>query len=216
MTSASRAGGRAPRRVGCIGRLGELALLLAVGVVAGCVFLVAIDFVFARWAFYLGGTTRLTPVWQGIGRLRGPGGDYVLYIWFAPAPGGQILHLPTVNGAAYLCTPRGERFVLRATGNFLEKRIGTDSDGKEMVFTMHHRPLFGGTNDRPRFELRGAWRDDTLELDDRGSLSREFLPDATLYTGPARNQPRGGAHASVVLHEVPWSVWTSDCRAPVP
>jgi len=194
-----------------LGCLGQLALMLVGGVIAGIIFVIAVDFVFARWAFYLGGAKRVIPVWQGIGRMRGPGGDYVLYVWFAPTPGGRTLPLPSVDGTASLCTPRGDRFSLRAMGNFVERSIGTDSNGKEMHLTVRPRSFFGSTDLRPHIDLRGRWRNDTLELDDDGSLSRAFLADGTLFTGRLRDQPRTGERASLVLHELPWR-WFPDCR----
>jgi len=191
--------------------------MLVGGVAAGSVFLVAIDFVFAPWAFYFGGSRHLIPVWQGIGRMRGPAGDYVLYVWFAPTPGGRTFNLPAVRGWGYLCTPRGERLELRLSGGMTQK-TGIDSNGKEMRLELYRRPWYWGLTGtwdrRPRLELRGPWRNPNLELDDGGSLSRAFVADGTVYTGPARNQPRAGEHVTVVLHETSsWFGWTADCRA---
>ena len=105
--------------------------------------------------------------------------------------------------------------MLRATGYFTSK-IGADTDGKQMEFELRRRPLLWrviGGDERPRVDLRGTWRNSNLELDDDGSLSRAFLPDGMLYTGPPRNQPRTRAHASLVLHEIPFSWRLMDCRA---
>jgi hypothetical protein len=215
MPSSLRASARLQRRTGCLGCLGRLALILAGGVVAGAVLLVAIDHVFVPWAFYLGGTRHVLPVWQGIGRMRGPGGDYIVSLWISPARPDRTFHLPSVDGQAYLCTPRGDRFLQRATGYFTSK-IGADTDGKQMEFELRRRPLLWrviGGDERPCVDLRGTWRNSNLELDDDGSLSRAFLPDGMLNTGPPRNQPRTRAHASLVLHEIPFSWRLADCRA---
>jgi hypothetical protein len=68
-------------------------------------------------------------------------------------------------------------------------------------------------DNRPRLTFRGRWQNPDLVMDDEGSLSRAFLPDGTVYRGPARNQPRTGKPVTVVFHAVPWSHWWNDCRA---
>jgi hypothetical protein len=173
------------------------------------------NFVFNPWSMYFGGRLHLVPSWAGIGRMRSSAGDYVLYLTLAPARRGAPFYLPSVNGFGYLCTPRGERHVLRLSGSFQDKSIGADSNGKDLHLFLHRRPYFAiSTWDaRPRLELRGRFNNPNLELDDGESVSRAFLPDGTLYTGPARNQPHERERLTVVLHEAPWSSWLSDCRA---
>jgi hypothetical protein len=201
---------RRPRRLGGLGCLGQLALLAVLGVAFVC----AVDFVFAPWSYYLGGRMHVLPFWEGIGRMHSASGDYVLYVSLSPTPSGTSLHLPSVTGFGYLCTPKQERIVLRLGGGFHEK-VGMDTDGKRMGFYLHRRPAwtwFGTWDPRPRLELQGQWNHADLELDDGGSLSRAFFPDGTLYTGPARNQPRERERVSLVLRETPWTYWFSDCR----
>ena len=71
--------------IGCLtGCLTRFVLILAAGVAAGVVFVVAIDYVFAPWSFYFGGQFHLVPGWQGIGTMHTDAGDYVLYVWFTP------------------------------------------------------------------------------------------------------------------------------------
>lgn len=202
---------RPPRRAGCLGCLGQSLLVCVLGfLVVG-----AADFVFAPWSFNLGGHMHVLPFWQGIGRMHAAAGDYVLYVSLSPTPGGAPFHLPSVTGFGYLCTPKHERIVLRLGGGFLEK-TGMDTNGKRMHFYLHRRPYwtwFRQWDARPRLELSGQWNNADLELDDGGTVSKAFLPDGTLYTGPARNQPHERERLSLVLREAPWTGWLSDCRA---
>jgi hypothetical protein len=127
-----------PRRVGCLGCLGQVTLILVLAVVMVSVG----NFVFNPWSMYFGGRLHLVPSWAGIGRMRSSAGDYVLYLTLAPARRGAPFYLPSVNGFGYLCTPRGERHVLRLSGSFQDKSIGADSNGKDLHLFLHRRPYF--------------------------------------------------------------------------
>lgn len=198
---------------GCLGCLTKTVLILLLG----SVLVIAIDAVFTPWAFHFGGTTHLTPTWTGIGHLRASSGDYVLYVWFSPQPSrGSVLHLPYFTGRGYLCTPRGERYSLRATAG-LKEHVGADTNGKEMNLTLYRRPWYytfaGRYDDRPRLTFSGRWINPNLVMDDGGSLSEAFLPDGTLYEGPARGKPARREKVTLVLREAPWATWFDDCRA---
>ena len=200
----------AARRLGCLtGCLTRLVL----GLLVGTVFLVAIDAVFAPWSFYLGGRFHPLPLWQGVGTMRAKSGDYVLYVWLSPAPGGRTFNFPYFRGSGYLCTPRGERYTLRLSAG-MNEHPGIDTNGKAFQIGMYRRRWnYSWTLEgRPRLSLRGRWQNADLVMDDGGSLSRAFLPDGTVYLGPARNQPAARETLSIVLHETPWSGWFSNCR----
>jgi len=203
--------GRRVRR-GCLGCLGQLALLFVLGAAA----ITAIDFVFAPWSFYFGGNFHVVPVWQGAARLHASSGDFTLYLWMSPTPGGRTFNLPAFRGWGALCTPRGERYPLRVSAGMLE-HPGTDTNGKEMRIELYRRPWYwawtGTWDRRPRLTLRGRWRNPDLVMDDGGTLSIAFLPDGRLYDGPVKDQPRARETLQVVLREVPWTAWHSDCRA---
>jgi hypothetical protein len=204
------------RRLGCLtGCLTRFLLPLVLISAAGMVFIVATDYVFAPWSFYLGGQFHMVPGWQGIGTMHTDSGDYVLYVLMTPQPNGRgaRLYLPYFRGSAYLCTPRGERFPLRLSAG-LGEHPGKDTNGMTMSISMYWRPwnyTFTGEG-RPRLSLRGRWQNPDLVMDDGGTLARAFLPDGTVYRGPARNQPRLGKPVPIVLHTVPWSRWWGDCR----
>jgi hypothetical protein len=197
---------------GCLGCLTRTALILLLG----SVLVVAIDAVFAPWAFFFGGRMHVVPMWQGIGHLHSSSGDYVLYVYFSPRPSRSGLYLPYFTGWGYLCTPRGERFSLRATAG-LREHVGIDTNGKAMNLTLYRRPWYygftGTSDDRPRLSFSGRWANPDLVLDDGGSLSQEFLADGTLYRGPVRSRPARGEKLTLVLHETAWSGWFTDCRA---
>ena len=125
----------ARRSLGCLtGCLTRLLLLL----VAGVVLFVAIDYVFAPWAFYLGGRFHPYPGWQGIGTMHADAGDYVLYVWITPQPSGRgsLIHLPYLRGWGSLCTPKGERFPMRLSAG-MNAHPGRDTNGLEVNMDMY-------------------------------------------------------------------------------
>ncbi len=176
-------------RLGC---LTQIFLSLLLGVAA----LIAIDAVFAPWSFFMGGNFHPIPVWQGWGRIHASAGDYLLFVNMQPRPGSRgIAH---VAGTGLLCTPRGETFKLTMGADF-EKHMGFGTDGKRVYMYLHQKPGFftfsGDTH--PQLDFHGAWHNPDMVLDDHGSLSREFLPDGTLYNGDLHKQP--GAHNPLAL-----------------
>jgi len=199
------------RPVGCLVRL---LLQLVSFIAAGVVFVIALDAVFAPWSLRLGGGLHL-PGWQGIGTMHGDAGDYTLYIWLTPQPNGRgaLFHFPYFRGWGALCTPRGERFPMRLSAGMRE-HPGTDTNGMAMDLSMYSRPwnYVFTSDDRPRLSLHGRWQNPDLVMDDGGTLARAFLPDGSVYRGPARNQPRLGKPAPIVLHPVSWRRWFGDCR----
>jgi hypothetical protein len=198
------------RPLGCLtGCLTRLVL----GLIVGAVLLVAIDAVFAPWSFYLGGRFHPLPLWQGVGTMHSASGDYVLYVWMSPAPGGRTFNFPYFSGYGYLCTPRGERYALRLSAS-MNEHPGTNTNGKAFQIGLYQRRWnYSWTLEgRPRLAFRGRWQNPDLVMDDGGTLSRAFRPDGTVYLGPPRNQPAARETLSIVLHEAEWSGWLSDCR----
>lgn len=185
------------RRLGCFTRL------LLFFVLASITWL-AIVAVFAPWSFFMGGRFHIIPMWQGWGRLHSStAGDYVLFVTFSPRPGTR--GIPHVSGNGILCTPRGERFNLNLGGDF-EKHLGLDTNGKTAYLYMYNRSglarQFGFNPDhRPRLDLRGKWNNPDLVLDDHGTLSHDFEPDGSLYTGHSPNRPASREVMQVTLRE---------------
>jgi len=207
--------GRAVRsRGGCLGCIGRLLSILALGVVVGSALVIGIDWLFTPWAFYLGGRFHVLPLWAGSARAHTASGDYTLYVWLSPTSSGRLHNYPTFKGQAYLCTPRGERFSLRLSAYMFEN-AGTDTNGMEILLEMYQRGWFWSLSGdgRPRLRLRGKWQNPDLVTNDGGSLSVAFLPDGRLYEGPSGKQPRARETVPVVFHNVPW-VYSPQCGVP--
>ncbi|HJZ73807.1 MAG TPA: hypothetical protein VKE51_18830 [Vicinamibacterales bacterium] len=193
-------------------RLGCLPSLVLILAVAALLFL-ATDAVFAPWSYFLGGRFHLLPLWQGAGTMHTASGDYVLELFISPEPGGRTFNFPYFRGWGTLCTPRGERYSMRVSASMFD-HPGVDTNGERMEITMYARPWnysLTGSDGRPRLTFRGRWQNPNLVVDDGGTLSRAFLPDNTVYRGPASRQPPARETVSLVLHETPWR-WLSDCR----
>jgi hypothetical protein len=201
------------RRGGCLGCLGKLLGYLVVYLALGSLLLCAIDAVFAPWSFFMGGRFHPIPMWRGWGKLHSASGrDYVLYIWFEPARGYRgVAH---VLGWGTLCTPRGESYSVRASG-YMEKFMGASTDGKRMDLSVYRRPWYWGWTGkwdrRPQLELRGAWHNPDLVLNDGGSLDRAFNSDGTLHSGPTRYQKPGERGVQLTLHEGTKSEFAAAC-----
>jgi hypothetical protein len=194
-----------------LGCMGQLVLLLVVLVVVG----LGLPALITPWGFYMGGSFHLIPVWHGWGRMHSntAGGDYVIQVSFNPKV-GRHLGPRHVDGNAWLCTPRGEKFRLHLGGDF-QKDLKLDTNGKTASFYMNSYNLknqFTG-NTRPSLELRGKWMNADLVLDDQGSIARNFEPDGTLYNGHSPSRPYMKEVVPVTLHEGSNSEFEAACKA---
>jgi len=202
----------APRRprVGCLGCLPRLVLLLAFG----CLLVLAITAVFAPWGFYLGGKFHIIPYWQGWGTLAAKGGKYIVFVRFEPTPNGsKVMPHPSVKGTGYLCTPRGEIFRMHLGGG-MRRGIGTNTDGEKIDLYMDYWPIFSGgfmTHHRPSLELRGKWQNPNIVMDDHGSIFRAFNSDGTVDPGHS-NKPYPGDITPVTLVPGSYSDFERECK----
>ena len=175
------------RRVGCLGRLGQIVILLAIAGFG----LVLLSGVLYPWAFYLGGNFHVLPYWQGWGRLHAKSGDYLMYVFIQPTPRGSKMYLETdLTGMSYVCTPHGEKIRLTLGGG-MRKHLNLSTDGEAIHLYMHrwswNRAFI--TEHRPRLELSGHWLNPNLVMDDKGSIGRAFQPDGTVYSGSNAGRP---------------------------
>lgn len=188
----------------------------------GSVLVLAIDAIINPWSFYMGGRFHPIPVWAAWGKIHSASGhDYALYIWFGPYPysgNRRSTHysgVPRVVGTGILCTPRGERYNLHASG-YLERHMGSSTDGKHMSLYLSRRPWYfgwvGRWDERPALELHGVWHNPDLVLDDGGSLDRAFNADATLRSGPGPEWKPGQQGAQLTLHEGTKSEFETACE----
>jgi hypothetical protein len=177
--------------------------------------MVGAQWLFASWAFFLGGHFHPIPVWQGIARTHGRSGDFVVYVWFTPSGHSRVSNLTTFSGGGTICSPRGERFVLTLYATVAEHH-GRDTNGATVRIGMHRRPwysVFGSWDHRPRLTLTGRWQNPDLVMTDDGTLSQAFLPDGRLYDGPASRQPPASETLPLVFHETPLRLVAPDCPA---
>ena len=197
----------APRkRFGCMTQMAILMVILI------AVFL-GIPALLTPWGFFMGGHFHLVPSWTGVGTIHSTraGGDYVIMMTISPKT-GRGMGPAHVDGNAWLCTPRGERFTLHLGGDF-QKDIRMDTDGKTASFYMNSYTLksqFTG-DQRPHLELRGRWQNPDLVLDDHGSIARNFQPDATLWP-PGGQRPYMSEVVPVTLHEGGKSDFEAECK----
>jgi hypothetical protein len=200
-------------RLGCLGFLSRVLLTLALSAAA----LLLITAVFAPWGFFLGGRFHLIPSWQGWGTLQAKSGTYVVYVQFQPRPSrSHIMPGPSVGGAAYLCTPRGETFEM-SLGGGMRRGIGVSTDGEKISLYMSNRSAWlRNLNDdyRPSIELRGQWHNPNIAMDDHGSLSRSFNPDGTVYREHGGNRPYPGDITTITLTPGSYADFKAACKAP--
>ncbi len=160
----------------------------------------------APYNYFLGGHFHWMPGWQGLARFHTAtsGGDYVIWIRFDPTTPGY--RKSPLKGAAYLCTPRGERFTLDMGGS-LPRHVGRDLTGVPLHLYMFRytaaAQLSGDT--RPRIDFWGSFGDRVLKLDDHASVAHAFNPDATVNNG--RWKGSRDEKLRFVLHEgSPWTI----------
>ena len=172
--------------------------------------MLAIDAVFAPWSFYMGGRFHWIPMWQGWGKMHSSGGDYLLYVSLTPGRGTRGVAHVTGNGV--LCTPKGETFKMTLGADF-EKYMGASTEGKHVYMYMHRRGTFynSASDPRPELDFHGAWHNPDMVLDDHGTLSRAFAPNATLYQ--PHTQPVAHETVNLTLHEGSRSEFDAACQA---
>jgi hypothetical protein len=151
-------------RLGCIGAL-----------FFGVIVVILLMLALYPWAFRIGGQLTPLTVWTGYGRLHSASGaNSALYVRL-------VFHMPrgrggsNLRGSALLCTPQGRTYSYNLSGSVLKAWQSTE--GKTTVLY-----LAGPQEDKSNrgFELRGVWRGGSLEMDDRGTMRRWFLPDGSL------------------------------------
>jgi hypothetical protein len=196
-------------------------LIKTLGVlVFGCLVVLGVYVIVAPWGFYLGGQFRPLAYWQGFGTMHGPGGDYAVFVRIFPATRGNrsglYLSGPSLNGSGVVCTPHGEKYNLRLSGNFTNK-LGfrqTDTNGQPIGITLNQPLNFLSTNSYTRlsFSLHGRWQNPNLVVDDRGTLTRAFNADGTWTPSDRNNRPLGQP-IPLTLHPGSGSDFDAACAA---
>ena len=192
---------------GCFVSLLQLALL-------GTVLYFFVMAVTAPWAFFLGGSFHILPIWQGIGKWHTPAGDFVLYIYMAE-PSSSRLGYPYISGTARLCTPHGEQFkFMHITVGFSNKHFGLNSDHQQIHIHVYNYGAFGSFQPdyRPEFDLYGMWQGNSLVTNDQGTLTSAFRSDGQAYLGSTGEQPPAGENVPVTFVPGGWFDFNKACK----
>jgi hypothetical protein len=201
---------RSPR-FGCFGCLWQVGVILVLAAIS----YMAINGVFAPWAFHLGGKFHITPYWQGWGRLHAKSGDYLLFVRIEPTSRGSKMYLETnLSGTAYVCTPRGENIPLKMSGG-MRKHLNLSTDGEAIHLYMHYWPWNAQfvTDHSPSLGLRGHWQNPNLVMDDQGSIAKAFQPDGTVYRNHDRNRTYSPEVVPITFVEGSYTHFSAACTA---
>ncbi len=177
-------------------RLTPRSLLFLVLVGSGFAFFSAPQ-LFSPWVYFTGGAFHLVPWWTGVGTFTGPDGQYQLYLYLSPMYTGSALTRTTaLTGAGHLCTPSGERLVLKVQGD-MDKHLPRNTIGKRIEISSFVRSKPGTFSaytppGSPYVELNGVWAAGVIDAN--GKLE---------YQAPAPGQPKPPSPApiAIVLHE---------------
>lgn len=152
-----------------------LAILAAIGVA----FVLIANAIAAPWIYAVGGG-RLLPNWQGQAEMSGPGGEYRLYLSFAPSP--TKVAGTHVRGNGWICAPSGRAYPLKVGGG-TRASIWKNMDGQAFhIYTFGYSPeaAIGGMSVPPKLDFLGRWEGDALRMTDGGSLAASFSSDGML------------------------------------
>jgi len=149
------------RGCGCIGSIGGAIL-----------FTLLVTLLVNPWSLHMGGRWTPALTWHGVGQLKSStGATYGVFIQVSP-------HLQrgrgasNLDGRAKLCTPQGEIYSMRVNGYL--QRTWLDADEKPITF--HLRSL-KDAQPKLNFDLLGAWHEQELVLDDKGTMAMSFSAD---------------------------------------
>lgn len=194
---------------GCLGCLWQVGIVFVLGIIL----VVAIIGLFNPWAFYMGGKFHITPYWQGWGTAHAKSGDYLLYVRIEPSMRSSRMYLSTsLTGVSYVCTPRGQKIRLNLGGG-MRRHLNLSTDGEAINLYMYYWPWNANfrSDNNPRLELRGHWRNPNLVMDDHSSIGRAFQPDGTVYHGNGANRPYITEIVPITLVPGPYSDFSSAC-----
>lgn len=148
-----------PRRRG-----GSWSKLLVVFVLVSGV-MYAATAAFAPWSMYTGGHFHWLPMWQGWGKIPSPNGNYWLYVRMTPKPSKGAYLSTWLAGNAYLCTPRGERMVMRLSAG-MSRHLPLDVTGQTISMSAYYRPVFWSVTGAPlvpSIAMKGVWGKGKIE-----------------------------------------------------
>jgi hypothetical protein len=169
------------------------------------------------WAFYMGGDFHPLGMWSGWGRMHSKtAGDYFLFVTISPVTyGHETFPAWDVKGTGDFCTPKGELFRLRVRGD-MPRKFYVNSMGQPISLWVENwrATLPVGAEKKPSFRLWGRWGQREILADDRGTLSKAFLPDGTLRPEKSHVLSSEVEDISVTLHEGSYGDFESACGRP--
>jgi hypothetical protein len=195
--------------LGCFIRIGALFAVLG----AGYLIFIAI---FMPWGYYLGGKFHIFPYWQGFGHLHSTisGGDYLFFVSFQPGTPGQFNSY--IKGNGYVCTPQRKIIRLTLIGQ-MRKHLGVSTEGESIYMKAYNYQgfsrFFATPQRHPRIELKGKWQNPNIVMNDTGSISREFEPDGSVYTGNEPNRPYAREILPITLRPGSYADFKTACAA---
>ncbi len=169
-------------RVGCLGQLVVLLLLVPLGFIA----LMAIT---NPWIFTVGGHFRLLPFWEGVGEIPGPGGTYRVFVSFQPTnSGSRVLPSTSVRGSGWVCAPSGQSYRILVGGG-AHQMVWRDMDDKPFTLYAYRRRVGSTQHLPPKLDFVGRWVGPNLVMQDKGTTAAAFLVDGSLSPRPGAAGP---------------------------
>jgi hypothetical protein len=160
---------------------------------------------FSPWSFFIGG--RFTPLaqWTGYGKMHSSGGDYGLFLRLAHHQSDDVANAfsaqPNLRGSAILCTPQGDKFEYRLEGTVRNAWLQTEGRATGLKLLTANREPQLRTLGLPSNDLRGVWRNGSLEIDDRGVAGAAALsPSPKARRSQRRTVHKTGNAATVVSY----------------
>jgi len=190
---------RQRKRIGCVGQLLALVLLVGVGYIA----LMAVT---NPWIFTVGGRYRALPFWEGVGEMEGPGGTYRIFVFFQPVSGGfRSLPSTSVRGSGWVCAPSGHDYAVLIGGGAREV-VWRSMDDKPFGLYIYQRNAGSSVHLPPKLDFVGRWVGPNLVMQDNGTTASAFLADGSLNPGPGAPGPA----RAITFVETRW--WFGPCH----
>jgi hypothetical protein len=165
------------------------------------------------WATHMGGRWTPALTWHGVGKLQSTSGaNYGLFLEVTvDLPSGRhssgMGSRDNLQGTAKLCTPQGDVYPLRVTGDL--KHAWLDAAGKPVSFSLRS---LKDAQPRLNFDLYGSWQGQDLVLADKGSMAMSFAPDGRVK-GYLRGTNSPSENSAGALHYATESEFATVCNA---
>ncbi|MFM5950062.1 MAG: hypothetical protein ACKOPM_12700 [Novosphingobium sp.] len=161
------------------------------------------------WVFTVGGS-RYLPLWQGMAKAGGPGGQYRIYLAFYPTGASTSRASTWAKGWGMICAPGGQGYRLHLAAS-TDSVVWKDMNGKPFHVVLHGSSPATGLNSGkmgpPVIDLRGRWQGDQLVLNDGRTIDTSFNLDGRISEPPKAE----GMEKVLTFSETGW-VLTNPCE----